>query len=62
MATLIIETNNAKELNLIKELLKQMRIKSREIDLEDELLGKKIEKGLKTPKVSRSEVIKTLGK
>ena len=63
MATLIIQTNNSKELNLIKELLKQMRINSKEIDLEEEedfKLGQMMLNERTGKSVSKSSIINKL--
>ncbi|MBI2258155.1 MAG: hypothetical protein HYU67_04560 [Flavobacteriia bacterium] len=63
MATLVINTSNQNELNLLKSLLKQMRIKSKELKAEEEedfLLGQIMvsEKTGKT--VSKDTIIKKL--
>ncbi len=63
MATLLIETSDIKELKLIKDLLKQMRIKSREIKLEEDedlVLGQMMIKEKTDKLVSKKSIVEKL--
>lgn len=63
MATLLIETSDIKELKLIKDLLNQMRIKSREIKLEEDedlVLGQMMIKEKTDKLVSKKSIIEKL--
>lgn len=65
MKSIIINAKNKADLTLLMSLAKKMGLSSRSLsnaEIEDWEFAQKIEKGMKTPKVSRDEVMKALGK
>ncbi|MFM7016390.1 MAG: hypothetical protein ACKOX3_08695 [Bacteroidota bacterium] len=65
MKSVIINANNKADLTLLMSLAKKLGMSSRALtsaEIEDWEFAQKIEKGMKSPKVSRNEVMKALGK
>jgi hypothetical protein len=65
MDTIVIQAKNKSDLKFWLELAKKTGTKAKMIntdELEDAVLASLIEKGLTTPSVSRSSVMKALGK
>jgi hypothetical protein len=66
MQSIVIEPKNEKEFSFIREMLRKLNIKMKiikpeEMD-EDIALGNAIEEGLKSKKVSKQTVLKSLKK
>ena len=66
MQSIVIEPKNEKEFSFIREMLRKLNIKMKiikpeEMD-EDIALGNAIEEGLKSKKVSKETVLKSLKK
>ncbi|MCK9398842.1 MAG: hypothetical protein M0Q51_02455 [Bacteroidales bacterium] len=65
METIVIKTKNKAELKFWLELIKKTGAEAMTIsaeDLEDAVLSSRIEKGMKTPDVSRERVMNALGR
>ena len=65
METVIINATKKADMSLLLALAKKMGMNTRTLtraEVEDWHLARKIEEGLKTPDVSRKEIMKVLGK
>ena len=65
MKSVIINAKNKADLTLLIRLAKKLSMSSRALsnaEIEDWEFAKKIAKGMKSPNVSRNEVMKALGK
>jgi len=65
MDTIIIQPKDKKELDLLSEMLKRMKIKIKlltEEEKEDFALGKAIKSGMKTKSVTKDTILKSLRK
>lgn len=65
MAALVVQTKDRSEMKLVMDVLKKMRIRARvltESEKEDYALGLLIEQTDRSKKVSRSTVMKKLGR
>jgi hypothetical protein len=65
METVLINSDKKSDLNLLLSLAKKLGMNTHILtrtEVEDWQLARKIEAGMKTPDVSRKEVMKALGK
>ena len=63
METLLITSKKKSDTRLLVELAKKLGMRSRPLskaEIEDWILAKEIEKGLRTENISREEIFKTL--
>ena len=65
METVLINVEKKSDIAFLIELAKKLGMSAKDLtktEIEDWKLAQKIEAGMKTPSVSRSEVMKALGK
>ena len=65
METILISADKKSDLAILLSLAKKLGLATKSLtraEIEDWKLAQKIEAGMKTPTVSRSQVMKTLGK
>ncbi len=65
MNTLLVSPKNAKEFQLISDLFSKMKIKTKQLSLEEKedlYLGQLMLEADRTEKVSKETIMKTLGK
>ncbi|MFN8349029.1 MAG: hypothetical protein U0X91_28775 [Spirosomataceae bacterium] len=65
MASALFESESKNDLKILMELAKKLGIRARYLnpqELEEHMIAHTISEGMKTPNVSRDEIMKALGK